>query len=114
MVNIADHSGGLLQLPASVDFGKVAFSSSRDRVLTVTNRSQTEVLVVQLNNPTPNPPFSLVSAAGELAVLSPGTNAKVTLRYAPGVISCHSGTLTFTSTDPSKRTGAVALKGCGK
>jgi hypothetical protein len=71
-VNIANYTGGLLRGQLKqVNFGNVRIGSTANKSLVIQNGSTTASLVVKVNNPTPNPPFSLVSGGGTV-VIAPG------------------------------------------
>ncbi len=107
-VTIADYTGGLLKVPPSgVNFGQVQVGFSADRSLTISNLSTTETLVVRVN-PTPSPPFSLVSG---VETVPPESSRQVRLRFVPIDSGGVRGTLIIDSTDPGTPTATVVLFG---
>ncbi len=112
-VTITDYTGGLLRNPPLVNFGSVRVGSSADRPVVIANGSTTETLVVQINDPTPNPPFSLVSGGGTV-VIGPGLAHQATLRFMPTSPGGTTGTLIINSTDPARPTAGIQLNGMGR
>jgi YVTN family beta-propeller protein len=112
-VNIANYTGGLLRGQPQVNFGNVKTGSTANRPLDIVNGSKTESLVVRVNSPTPNPPFSLVSGGGTV-VIAPGGTLTVTLRFAPTTAGNPSGSLLINSTDSAIPSKNVTLAGMGR
>ena len=112
-VTIADYTGGKLQVPPSVNFGNVVVGSFTNRPLNITNGSSSQTLVVKVNSPTPNPPFSIVTGGGTV-VIGPGLSHQVTLRFTATSAGTAMGTLIINSSDPARPTASFELIGKGR
>jgi hypothetical protein len=81
-----------------------------DRTLTISNLGTQNLNVSGLNST--NPVFSVVSPAPPF-VVSPGTDAIVTVRFAPSEAITYTGDLQIASNDPDESQVSVPLAGTG-
>jgi carbon monoxide dehydrogenase subunit G len=96
--------------PASLDFGNVNAGSTRDIVLTVTNRGTAALNVTAITSS--NARFTVVTGGAPFGVGANGQSA-VTLRFSPNAAGNQTGTLTIASNDPARATVTVPLTGVG-
>ena len=111
-VTIANGSGKL-QAPSSFNFGNTTVGGQSTVTKSISNANRTESLVVQVNAPSPNPPFSLMSGGGTVTIPPRGSHA-VTLRFSPTVKGQATGTLVINSSDPANPTATIGLNGRGR
>ncbi|HEU4752174.1 MAG TPA: fibronectin type III domain-containing protein, partial [Armatimonadota bacterium] len=105
-------AGGVLQVkPARLSFGTVRLLASREKRLTLLNKSRTETLRVTVRTVTI--PY-VVTAGGGTVTLPPRGSASVTVRFTPQVAGTVSRVLTITSSDPAHATVNVTLTGKGR
>lgn len=102
--------GGKLQVPATINFGKVKLGTSATRPLTLKNQSRTESLRVTVGQTTA--PYQR-SVSGTVT-LAPGEKQVVLLVFQPSVRGQAKGTLEITCSDAAKPSLRVKLTGAGK
>ena len=93
--------------PASLDFGTVALTQSRDAGFSIGNGGGTALTVTAPRVP---PGFQLLGLDGTLT-LPPGGQQQLTMRFVPSALGSVFETLALESDDPLRRTGGVALSG---
>jgi len=112
-VTIANYSGGRLQVPPKLNFGKVRPPAARTKPLTVRNLSTTQSLIIAVDPTTPAPPYSLLSGGGTV-IIAPRGSHRLMLRFAPPARGRANGTLRIAGTDPAKPSATVGLSGTGR
>jgi hypothetical protein len=93
---------------SALAFGSVTVGQTKDLALTVSNTGNAALAVS--SSGISGAGFSLTTASS--FTVQPGASQSVTVRFAPASAVAASGTLTFTSNDPSSPT-TVALTGTG-
>ena len=106
---LADCRGNLAVSPASLDFGGVRLTTSRDLTFTVSNTGNGLLNVTGVSSD--NARFTVPAPALPFTVAPAGTRA-VTVRYAPTAETAHTGTLTVSGNSAGATlTATVSL--CG-
>jgi len=94
----------------NLSFASVLVGDSANATLTISNVGAGLLTVNSLA--TNNPAFTVVSPTTPFSIAA-GTQALVTLRFAPTNSGSHTGTLTIASDDPDEGSVLVALSGTG-
>lgn len=100
---------GRVQVDRQVNFGKVAVGQSKEVTLFVTNSSRTEPLLIA--PATPQDPFR---ATAYPVSLLPGGSIGLRVLFSPGARGKFTGSLTLTTSDPTRPLVTVRLKGTAK
>jgi hypothetical protein len=109
-VTVTIPTGGKLKVAKKLNFGKVAISAPKTKVLKIQNTGK-GMLLGFVNAPTG--PYQLVSGGGPFT-LAPKAKLNVMVRFAPVAVGATNGTMVITSTDPRKEAVTVGLVGKGK
>ncbi len=108
---LVDCKGTMTVSPASLAFGEVRVSTTKDLALSIGNTGNGTVRVTALT--TDNAQFSVAAPVVPFDV-APGANRAVTVRYAPLGVASHSGTLSVSATSAgASLTASVTLSGSG-
>jgi hypothetical protein len=102
---------GTLDVPSSLDFGKVKLKKKKSLMLIIRNAHNSETMRVTVTPPAK--PFSLKEGGGTF-VLGPGESRNLLLQFKPKRKGAAAGTLGLETSDTENANVDVALTGKGK
>lgn len=102
--------------PSPLDFGKIPSTTTRDRVVAITNSAASSV-ALSITSPgfnfggTDSAKFSVVGSPTFPISVSPGTSTTLTIRFTPGADGVYSANMTLSSNDAHNPVVSLAGEG---
>ncbi|HBI24599.1 MAG TPA: hypothetical protein DDX84_10455, partial [Nitrospiraceae bacterium] len=110
-INTTTASPDITATPATLSFGNVNIDSSSERIVSVRNDGNANLVIGAITNP--SLPFSKVLDNCSGQTLSPSTGCTITIKFSPNSTEAFTSSVNIPSNDPDENPVTIALTGAG-